>query len=340
MAIWCGRMKRASARMRRTFLWLVSLAVVASMICSFVITLRPPRPTLRATPRPTRVIPTWTPTSEQTAKPVPAPITLALPTKRLDPTATTVATGIAIPAVSSPTPSSDAVASDVSGESDFVFSVCGDNRGGWEVYRKILDSVQRDGSVFLISTGDLVDSGSKSEFEEFAEFMSDFTLPFYPVPGNHDDSDGHLTAYLEYSGAPARHYSFDHGVVHFSLMDTSSGAASDEELAWLAEDIDATGKPVKVVVLHHPPFDPGGTGHIMGGGKDAFMQLITEKGVQLVLCGHIHSYDDAVRDGVRYIITGGAGADLYAAPGRPAYHHYVRVTVRGEELFPEVLRIE
>jgi Icc protein len=333
-------MKRASARTRRTFLWLVSLAVVASMICSFVITLRPPRPIPRATSRPTRVIPTWTPTPEPTGKPVPAPVTLVLPTKGLDPAATAVATASPTPTTSSPTLSSDATASDVSGEREFVFSVCGDNRGGWEVYRKILDSVQRDGSAFLLSTGDLVDSGSESEFEEFAEFMSDFTLPFYPVPGNHDDSDGDLSAYLKYSGAPARHYSFDHGTVHFSLIDTSSGAASDEELAWLSEDIDGTGKPVKVVVLHHPPFDPAGTDHIMGAGNDAFMQLMTDKGVQLVFSGHIHSHDDAVRDGVRYIITGGAGARLYTAPGRPAFHHYVRVTVAGEELLPEVVRIE
>ena len=339
-------MRRASGQRRRAFLWILSLAIVASMICSFVITLRPPRLTPRATPKPTRVIPTWTPTPIATAKPVPVPLTLALPTKVRDSTATkhltdkTTPTAKAQATTSSPTPSPSATASEMTRERDFVFAVCGDNRGGWEVYRKILDSVERDESAFLISTGDLVNNGYENEFQEFAEFMRDFTLPFYPVPGNHDDADGRLSAYLKHSGAPARHYSLDYGVVHFSLMDTSSGAASAEELAWVAEDLEATDQPVKVVVLHYPPFDPAATGHIMYHGNAAFMELMVKKGVKLVFCGHIHSHDDAMRDGVRYIITGGAGAPLYPAPGRPAYYHYVRVTVTGEELSPEVMRID
>ena len=77
----------------------------------------------------------------------------------------------------------------------------------------------------------------------------------------------------------------------------------------------------------------------MDGGNEAFMALMVEKGVKLVLTGHIHSYDDAVRDGVRYIITGGAGAPLYPEPNRPAFHHYIRVTVKGEEISTEVVRI-
>ena len=97
----------------------------------------------------------------------------------------------------------------VGDETEFKFAVCGDNRNGEEVYGKILDMVAQDGSAFLINTGDLVYSGAEYRFERFAKLMSDFPLPFFPVPGNHDYQLGSLEAYLKHSGAPARHYSFD-----------------------------------------------------------------------------------------------------------------------------------
>jgi len=293
-------MKRRSRLRRQRYLGLLSLVVVASMVCSTIVLIRPPRPSPQATPRPTRVIPTWTPT--------PRP---------------------------SPSPSSTPATS----KDRFTFAVCGDSRGGWEVYKKVLDSVQRDGCAFLIHMGDMVQNGTEQEFVEFAQFMSDFNTPFYPVPGNHDTPDGLLTAFLKHSGAPAPRYSFDYGPVHVSIIDTSSGSALGE-LAWLASDLDTTDQPIKVVALHYPPFDPAGTGHIMQTGNDDLMDLMREKGVRIVFAGHIHTYDQAERDGVRYIITGGAGAPLYATGNRPAYYHYVRATVEEEEITTEVVRIK
>jgi len=293
-------MKRPSRLRRRRYLWLLSLVVVASMICSTIVLIRPPRRAPQPTPRPTRVIPTWTPTPRPSPSPSSAPET---------------------------------------DKDSFTFAVCGDSHGCGEIYGRILDSVRRDGCAFLIHVGDLVQRGTEQEFVEFAQFMSDFNTPFYPVPGNRDTPDGLLTAFLKHSGAPAARYSFDYGPVHVSIIDTSSGSALGE-LAWLAGDLDATDRPIKIVALHYPPFDPAGSDYIMQAGNDELMNLVSEKGVKLVFAGHIHTYDQAERDGVRYIITGGAGAPLYATDNRPAYYHYVRATVEGEEITTKVVRIE
>jgi 3',5'-cyclic AMP phosphodiesterase CpdA len=294
------------------------LLVVISMVCSFIVMLRPAQSRQQPTPTAVPSIPTWTPTPRSTATPQHVPKTSSPPTRQVQelPTRSSINEG-----------------------QDFVFAVCGDNRGGDEVFRKILDSVETDSSSFLIHTGDFVYHGTEGEFKKVGEMMSGFSLPFYPVPGNHDNFYGELKGYLKYSGAPALHYSFDYGHAHFSFIDTSKGYMPSDELEWLANDLDATSQPLKIVTLHYPPFDPTGTDHIMGGGNEAFMALMVKKGVKLVLTGHIHSYDDAVRDGVRYIITGGAGAPLYPEPNRPAFHHYIRVTVKGEEISTEVVRI-
>jgi len=138
----------------------------------------------------------------------------------------------------------------------FTFAVCGDSRGGKAVYGEILRRAEEDGAAFLVNTGDLVQSGRASEFQAFAELMSDFALPFYPVPGNHDSPDGLLDEFVQYSGAPAAHYSFDYGLGHFVVADSHTGEISSRELDWLEADLAATDRPLKMVFLHHPPFDP------------------------------------------------------------------------------------
>jgi 3',5'-cyclic AMP phosphodiesterase CpdA len=221
----------------------------------------------------------------------------------------------------------------------FTFAVLGDSRDNATVYRQVLNTVMAGGSEFLIHTGDLVNKGTDAQWQAFEETMTALTLPFYPVPGNHDGLNGDLSGYLEHSGAPAAHYSFVRGAVHFTLADSHNGGISATELSWLRDNLSATAQPVKMVFLHHPPFDPDGTDHIMAFGNDDFMALMVEQDVDYVFAGHIHAYAQEERDGVLYTITGGAGAPLYRQDHPQAFHHYLRVTVQGESVSIEVVKI-
>jgi predicted phosphodiesterase len=223
---------------------------------------------------------------------------------------------------------------------DFMFAVCGDNRGGDDVYLEILRRVEEDDTVFFVNTGDLVHYGRADEFQHFADLMNDFTIPFFPVAGNHDSPDGLLDEFLEYSGAPAKHYSFDYGLGHFVVVDSHLGVLWNSELDWLEADLSSTDQPLKVVFIHHPPFDPDGTDHIMRQGNEKFMTIVEEYGVSYVFTGHIHAYVEGFRNDVHYIITGGAGAPLYGADHPNAFYHYVRVRVQGTEITTEIIHIE
>ena len=221
-----------------------------------------------------------------------------------------------------------------------MFAVAGDSRGGDAVYLEILSRAVEDGAVFFVNTGDLVNYGTEDEFQHFADLMSNFPIPFFPVAGNHDSKDGLLDEYLEYSGAPAQHYSFDYGQGHFVVIDSHNGVLRNSELDWLEADLSSSDLPLKVVFLHHPPFDPDGTDHILLHGNEEFMALVEEYGVSYVFTGHIHAYVEGFRNGVRYIITGGGGAPIYSAGHPNAFNHYVRVTVSGTNIITEVVKIE
>jgi Icc protein len=351
--------KRRKLSTSQTIFWIMSGLLAASMVISLIIVALPG--SLSPTPTP---LPTWTSAPLPTATPTPVPPEPS-PTSPPSPSPTVKATAPVIgplPATATPTlspsftptptptftmtPTPTLTATPAftqtpsSGSPAFTFAACGDSQGGGDVYHKVLASVMADGSEFLINAGDLVNESTTEQWQAFQQTMAGFTLPFYPVPGNHDGvGDANLEGYLRYSGAPAAHYSFDRGLVHFTMADSHSGGISTGELAWLRDDLSATSQPVKIVVLHHPPFDPDGTSHIMAYGNEQFMALMAEQKVDYVLTGHIHAYVQGERDGVVYTITGGAGATLYTSDHPQAFHHYLRVKVQGEKVTIEPIRV-
>lgn len=347
-------------------LWALSVIMVLSMIVSLIIVALPGP----AEPAPTPA-PTWTPRPLPTASPLPSPspapsasaaptapivgpalpsatvtstitvtpaLELAPPLEPAAPTATPAAAAGIKTAARSPTQTVAAPAAALSpaaavssAVTSLTFAVAGDSYRNPEVYGRILAAVAGSGSEFLVHTGDLVAESTEEEWQRFEQSMAGFSLPFYPVPGNHDALAGNLDGYMAHSRAPAAHYSFDRGPVHLVMADTHHGGVTAAELEWLRANLSSTAQPIKMVFMHHPPFDPDGTDHIMAFGNEGLMDLMAEMDVDYVFAGHIHAYVQGKRDGVTYYITGGAGSPLYA--GHPqAVHHYLLVTVRGEEV--------
>ena len=332
--------KRRPRRQKRSFsqtmiLILSGLIAFSMMISLIIVALPGPRP---ADPIP---VPTWTPLPTATVAP-PSPTIEASPTTDALPLPTLAPTDLPVgpePATATPTITPTVTTTPSAANPALTFAVAGDSRDNPNVYRRVLEAVMDGGSEFLLHTGDMVNKGTEPAWQEFEQSMVGFSLPFYPVPGNHDGLDGQLDGYLTYSGAPAAHYSFDYGDVHFTLADSHNGGISASELAWLREELSASTQPIKVVVLHHPPFDPDGTDHIMAYGNGAFMTLMAEQEVDYVFAGHIHAYAREERDGVTYIITGGAGAPLYSSEHPQAFHHFLRVVVQDGEVTVAVIEV-
>jgi predicted phosphodiesterase len=350
-----SKRKRQKRSLSQTLFWFMSLLIVVSMVISLIIVALPSRPAPTPTPWPTWT-PVWRPSA--TLVPSPSPSLMPSPLPPQPPTATEPIIGPVLPSdtpaltptltvtpavtptlTNTPTAKPTLTNTPTSAGLGFTFAVCGDSRGNPRVYRQVLEAVMADGSEFLVHTGDLVNDGTESQWQAFRDTMLGFSLPFYPVPGNHDGLDGELDGYLQHSGAPAPHYSFDWGVVHFTLADSHHGGITGGEWDWLRDDLGSTGQEIKMVVLHHPPFDPDGTDHIMAFGNEAFMALMVEQEVDYVLTGHIHAYAREERDGVVYVITGGAGAPLYTEDHPQAFYHYLHVAVLGEEVTISVVRI-
>ncbi len=102
------------------------------------------------------------------------------------------------------------------------------------------------------------------------------------------------------SGTEA-YYSFDRGHVHFVCLDSmdSDRTATGAMMTWLTADLAATNASWVVAYFHHPPYsfgshdsdDPADSGGRMQDMRQVALPILEAGGVDLVLCGHSHSYE-------------------------------------------------
>jgi 3',5'-cyclic AMP phosphodiesterase CpdA len=149
---------------------------------------------------------------------------------------------------------------------------------------------------FIVFTGDLTHTTEDGKerrarmqrFKEIASGLSVKDVRF--MPGEHDASLDKGEAFKEFFGAT--HFTFDHKGVHFIALDNVSDPAAklgDEQLAWLAADLEQHKTDDRIVVLtHRPLFDlvPNWDWTTADGAK-AIDLLMPYQNV-VVFYGHIH----------------------------------------------------
>ena len=145
------------------------------------------------------------------------------------------------------------------------------------------------------------------------------------------------------------------------MLDTNRDVKpGTEQYEWLDRELAASSARWKICVHHQPPFssddDYGNDWKApikrasLGDRKSKpLVPLYDKHSVDLVWCGHIHSYErtwllrdgkPVEKNGTLYMVTGGAGGSLEThGPYRPAFqrhvkrgHHFCYVTVHGGEL--------
>jgi len=191
--------------------------------------------------------------------------------------------------------------------------------------RECVELMRRERVEFLIELGDFKDQDEPSVeantmrylVEIEAEFQR-FGGPTYHVLGNHDMdslSKSQFLAAIDNTGidAEASYYSFDHGGLHFVVLDANfmaDGAPYDHDnfdyrdtnippaqLDWLAQDLGATDAPTLLFV--HQRLDGEGSAFI--NNADEVRMLLRRRGnVVAAFHGHDHAGGHNLIDGVHY----------------------------------------
>ncbi len=166
------------------------------------------------------------------------------------------------------------------------------------------------------------------------------TVAWLPVMGNHEGSGALFTRYFPLPFVAGRYASFDYGPAHIVLLDQYVPfIPGSNQYAWLVEDLKATSKTWKIVVLHEPGWSAWGGHDNNSLVQTALQPLFVQSGVALVLAGHNHYYARAMVDGIAHLTVGTGGAPLYTpfpiAPQIQAVYQgtgYARFRIDGAQL--------
>ncbi|MDQ2908711.1 MAG: metallophosphoesterase [Candidatus Eremiobacteraeota bacterium] len=155
--------------------------------------------------------------------------------------------------------------------------------------------------VFAIVTGDLANSGTPQEYEQFTAAMAELRLPYVVVPGNHDDA-AQLRRIVPSpafgdSREPRMRFVSDAFEVRVIGLDVtrprSPGAELDgAALAWLRGRLAEEPTRPTIVAIHQPPFRSGlHYLDVFGFRGAARLRRVLDDAphVGRVLCGHIHT---------------------------------------------------
>ncbi len=165
--------------------------------------------------------------------------------------------------------------------------------------------------AFMLHTGDISHLSKPAEFDDADRIISQARLDVHYVPGEHDVIDEEVKRYRERYGRGTKGagwYSFDAEGVHFiglvNVIDLKAGGLGnigDEQLAWLANDLQRRSSSTPIVVFAHIPlwavYPQWGW-----GTNDGARALDTLKrfGSVTVLNGHIHQIMQKVEGNVAF----------------------------------------
>lgn len=171
----------------------------------------------------------------------------------------------------------------------------------------------------VLVTGDLVAEERLDHYRDLSAVLARLKMPFYVLPGNHDDRDLMRAVFGEAGYLPAEgeflHYTVDDYELRLIALDThdpgeGGGLLCPARLDWLERRLAEAPTRPTLIAMHHPPFDTGLVDFDEIGltGREAFGEIVSRhRQVQAIACGHVHRDIVTSWRGVLVAVTPGTG---------------------------------
>ncbi len=208
-----------------------------------------------------------------------------------------------------------------------------------------IQEINNMGPELVINTGDLIDGHNEDtamtiqQWDVYDKERKLFKVPYYQVPGNHDIWDTtSQELYQRYCGD--LWFAIVRKNALFLVLNSVNFAIEPDlfdksQLVWLEKTLEQyKDVPFKFVFLHHPLWTT------YQDWKLDIHPLLVRYKINAVFAGHIHQYCRFPdRDGIRYYVTGGGGAQLSEiTQAEGAFFHYLSVNIDNNRFKVSVVR--
>ena len=209
---------------------------------------------------------------------------------------------------------------------DLLFGICADvhheeNHDNCWRMQKFVDEAKARKADFIIQLGDFTAPNEMGR--QLLEVWNQFEGPRYHVLGNHDNVYLGKKPMMDFLGMSNSYYSFDMGDYHFVILDTNYAKIDDryidydgnikdffncyisqEQLDWLAADLDATDK--RCFLFTHATLLQGQwTIYNTHQFEDLIYRVNQKAGfnkVTMCFSGHDHADEYLFKGGVHYVL--------------------------------------
>ncbi|MBS1124274.1 MAG: metallophosphoesterase [Deltaproteobacteria bacterium] len=213
-------------------------------------------------------------------------------------------------------------------DAEVLFGYVGDSRDGYDVWGQIVANYVSRSPDLLLYTGDAVTIGiAQDEWELFLGVGEPLfaQVPIVFAHGNHEVNSINYYSQFAMPGNQ-ENFGFDYGFAHLTVAndtpgenDTLTGTVVD----FLREDFEASKSARWKLLMHHQPMWSASNHGSNMTLQTAWMPLIDQYGLDLVLNGHEHNFEithplrgglvqPSTANATVYVVAGGAGAELHA----------------------------
>lgn len=164
----------------------------------------------------------------------------------------------------------------------------------------------------VIFTGDLTESPSAAAYKALRAILEPLSVPYFLIPGNHDDRDMLRVAFGGSGAVPYRQGFANYVVDDFSVrligLDSTLKGSDlpefcDVRARWLDDQLSAEPGAPTLIFIHHPPVPVGLSmvdDVVSNGWAAAFSEIVGRHGqVRLIACGHAHTMLNGQLHGTR-----------------------------------------
>jgi Icc protein len=151
----------------------------------------------------------------------------------------------------------------------------------------------------VLVTGDVTDFGEMDEYNSAREILSSMQMPWFVLPGNHDDRENFRSAFASHEYLPASghlNYCIDDYLIRVVALDSCVSAAhhgdlTPETVDFLEQTLQSAPAKPTIIALHHPPFCSGipyMDEFRYYEAKNLANVVSKFQNIEAIVCGHVH----------------------------------------------------
>ena len=233
----------------------------------------------------------------------------------------------------------------VAGQERLRFAVVGNINNSIGIFEnRIIPQLNASDADFVISAGNAVAGGGEDKYRALLGTLGHLELPYLLTFGSHEYEEFGSYRFYEHFGP--HFYSVRMGALRLVFLDSTGKTPVRWQERWLADLLSGDPAERVIVFMGHPPvepehqvlFYPSVGAWSTEERRTRLLGLFDRLGVDAVFSADIATYSDRLIDGIRHVITGGAGGLVLNT--EESFHHYLMVTVDPDGIEIEVERLE